>query len=98
MVGQWIFYLTQSLVGVAWMVFLLSCISEYENQINTDKTGRELTPAPGQLDFEKINLSNGLLITDDTLVLFKNDTASNSSVWIDDTLAASEWTEKRGAD
>ena len=44
---------------------------------------------------KKIEIGNSLLIVNDTLVLFENDTTSDPKGWISATLTAENWGEKK---
>ena len=72
---------------------LSSCVqlSEDEN-IDIEKT-EKLIPLLERLDFSKLELKDGRLIINDTLIKFDSDTSKNRDIFIADSTSAEMWTK-----
>ncbi len=70
-------------------------MGQHENHIDMTKTEQELIPKLEEIPFKKLALNNSLLIIDDTLLLFDNDTTTNAFVFLRDTLTVAQWTNDK---
>lgn len=76
------------------IVFGLCCCSESSKDGTIDLAKSEkLVPLLNRIDFFKIELRDGLLTIDDTLIRFDADTSNKFNYWIAGSVTAYEWTQ-----